>query len=150
MAASGACAGVGSGAAATMGFVGVTSDFFRTLAAAFFAAGRLRDFALLRLADLALRVVAAFLPAVLRLRVADFFPPLLRLGLMSSLPCGMGLDLNSRPLCKTCLLAVFFMTCLRRYKMQTGARWAPVLGREAIVIYWERVYLRGWMLRGLP
>ena len=96
VAASGAGVGAGAGSrGAAAGGFGVTSDFFGNLAAAFFAAGRLRALAALRPADLALRV-DPFLPAALRFRVAaDFFPGLLRLGLMSFLPCGMGLDPKS-------------------------------------------------------
>lgn len=147
IAASGAGAGAGSGAAATVGFVGVTSGFFGTLAAAFFAAGRLRLFALLRTAALAFRVAAAFLPAVRRLRVvaafraaalrfrvaAAFFPALFRLGLMSFPPLRDGIRPELRPLCKTCLLAIWGRALWREtnFVRCDSQRWRYRDSREA-------------------
>lgn len=74
----------------TVGAVAVTSGFLEALAAAFFASRRVRVFAALLPAAFALRELAVFLPAAWRFRVvAAFLPVLLRLGLMSSLACGM-------------------------------------------------------------
>ncbi len=124
VAASGAGACAGSGAAAAGCFVGVTSDFFGTLAAAFFVAGRLRGFAALRLAAFALRALAALLLAALRFRVAAvFFPALLRLELMSP-PCGMGLNLKPALYARPAFLAGVG-SCLGRERTchSRGQRW---------------------------